>query len=92
MIWGDDPVHPSSVCYDALATGIGNILEPEVREAVPSSSSGNNTVERPAKRPKWLDQDARNTVAPRRGVPRGPWRGPRGFWRGFQRGRGKNRY
>jgi hypothetical protein len=92
ILWGDDPVHPSSVCYDALATGIGNILEPEVREAVPSSSSGNNTVERPAKRPKWLDQDAKNTVAPCRGMPRGSWRGPRGSWRGFQRGRGKNRY
>jgi hypothetical protein len=24
ILWGDDPVHPSSVCYDALATGLAS--------------------------------------------------------------------
>jgi hypothetical protein len=93
ILWGDDPVHAFSVCYYALATGISNILEPDAAEATPSSSTDNYThVERPAKRPRWLDLEARKTVAPCRGAPRSSWRGPRGPWRGFQYGRGKNLY
>jgi hypothetical protein len=84
---GRPSVHPSSVCYNALATGISTILEPVAAEATASSSTDNTHVKRPSKRPRWLDLEARNTVA-----PRGTWRGPQGPWRGFQRGRSKNSY
>jgi hypothetical protein len=99
ILWGYDPVHPSNVCYDALATGLANILEPVTADICSSSAADNIAIEQPAKRPRWMDLDAKNTVAPRGGSargswrgPRGPWRGSRGPWRGPQRGRGKRGY
>jgi hypothetical protein len=91
ILWGDDPVHPSVDCYEALASSLDNLITPAqtstdttTRDSKPSGGG-----DWPAKRPRWLDSEASNTVTPR-GGGRGQRRpGGRGFWRPRGRGRGK---
>jgi hypothetical protein len=85
IMWGDDPVHPDRDCYESLAQHLQSTLKMQ------DESTASMTSERPLKRPRWLEAEASNTVAPRdasRGRGRGgPTRGTRGF-RGQRRPRG----
>jgi hypothetical protein len=87
ILWGEDPVHPASICYEALANGLQAIITPEATNSdiEPATFA---VLERPHKRPRWLEADACPTVDPRGGGRgRGTnWRGRGG--RGGQRGRG----
>jgi hypothetical protein len=81
IMWGEDPVHPSEHCYKMLAGEICSLLSNH-----PSDTSTISTPapERPLKRPRWLEADSSNMVAPRGASSRGgPWRG-----KPFYRGRG----
>jgi hypothetical protein len=90
IMWGDDPVHPDRDCYESLAKHLQSTLK------MHAESTASTTSERPLKRPRWLEAEASNTVAPRdasRGRGRGgPIHGTRGF-RGQRRPRGfRGRY
>jgi hypothetical protein len=61
IMWGDDPVHPSRDCYQALAEHLQSTLKQQQHGSASTSAS----VERPLKRPRWLEADSANTVAPR---------------------------
>jgi hypothetical protein len=61
IMCGDDPVHPSRDCYQALAEHLQSTLKQQQHGSASTSAS----VERPLKRPRWLEADSANTVAPR---------------------------
>jgi hypothetical protein len=60
IMWGDDPVHPTRDCYQALAEHLHANLQLHHQETGSSAAS-----ERPLKRPRWLEAKSSTTVAPR---------------------------
>jgi hypothetical protein len=89
ILWGPDPVHPASECYEALASSLNTLIQPDSESAEVSVAEAKPSCERPSKRPRWLESEASNTVAPRGGGRGQRWpRGGRGFWRPRGRGRG----
>jgi hypothetical protein len=83
VMWGADPVHPSEDAYTTAAVHISSILQPAAATACGGGPAP--APERPAKRPRWLQEESSNTVVPRGGLTRG-WNPRRG--RGLPRGRG----
>jgi hypothetical protein len=87
VMWGSDPVHPSEDAYATAAVNLCSYLQPAGSNELSSQSPA---LDRPLKRPRWLQEDSSNTVVPRGGFSRGrgPWRG-RGGPRGRMRGGGR---
>jgi hypothetical protein len=82
VMWGSDPVHPVEDAYATVAVNLNSLLiTPSIQPEVKTP-----THPQPQKRPRWLLEEAGNTVTPRGSLNRGrgPWRGR--FNRGGRRG------
>jgi hypothetical protein len=96
MIWGDDPVHPSTTAYDNQAECLVRTCS-DLEEKAPSSGykSGPPPAKRPAiQRASWIHSDESGIAYVPRGN-RGHWprtRGGRRPFRGRGAGRGRSYY
>jgi hypothetical protein len=91
VMWGSDPFHPSEDAYATVAVNLSALLMPTSTSTGPQPPAD---LERPQKRPRWLQEDSSGTVTPRGAFnnSRGPARGrggPRG--RSWSRG-GRGRF
>jgi len=80
--WGEDPVHPVTLCYNNMATKLLEWLESKKVTATSASASTDPGM-RPPKRPRWLEEPGTGVVqlgGPwiQTGATRSPWRGGRG--------------
>ena len=80
--WGEDPVHPSAGCFSDLAVNLTSYLNIQKTENIKESCS--SELQRPGKRPRWLEEAEASTIRPNGHAGGRGWRGRGrpGRWRG----------